>query len=89
MEPQQLSLFDAPAAETADIEAQAGCLADSFLHEMEREGLDHAAQQQVLMELQIRTLIDGYLMKLPPGHRWQFAVRLIEAINQLEGNSHG
>lgn len=63
MEPFQLSLFDPsfPTKEEDDIEARAEQLADWVIQEMEKEGLNRAAQQQFLMRLQIRTLVDQYL----------------------------
>ncbi len=91
MEPFQLSLFDAsfPVEEEGDIEARAEQLADWVIQEMEKEGLDRAAQQQFLMRLQIRTLVDHYLAKISPQHRWQFVVRLISAIQALEQYPEG
>lgn len=91
MKPIQLSLFDVPPStiEAVDIEAHAEQLADWVIQEMEREGLDRAAQQQLLMYLQVRTLIEHYLAKLPPNQRWQFVVRLIRAIHALEIHSEG
>lgn len=91
MEPFQLSLFDPsfPTKEEDDIEARAEQLADWVIQEMEREGLNRAAQQQFLMRLQIRTLVDQYLAKIPPQHRWQFVVQLISAIQALEQYPEG
>ncbi|MGG6294944.1 hypothetical protein ACQ4M4_11000 [Leptolyngbya sp. AN02str] len=91
MEPFQLSLFDPsfPTKEEDDIEARAEQLADWVIQEMEKEGLNRAAQQQFLMRLQIKTLVDQYLAKTPPQHRWQFVVRLISAIQALEQNPEG
>jgi len=91
MEPFQLSLFDPsfPVEEEGDIEARAEQLADWVIQEMEKEGLDRAAKQQFLMRLQIRTLVDQYLAKIPPQHRWQFVVRLISAIQALEQHPEG
>ncbi|MGB3494718.1 MAG: hypothetical protein WBA57_18465 [Elainellaceae cyanobacterium] len=88
---EQLSLFDSPAPvdEAIDIEARAKQLADEFIQDMEKEGLDHTAQQQLLMRLQIRTLVDRYLVRIPPCQRWQFAVQLIDGIQQLESQSEG
>lgn len=47
MEPFQLSLFDPsfPVEEEGDIETHAEQLADWVIQEMEKEGLDRAAQQ--------------------------------------------
>lgn len=71
MDSLQLSLFDSPSpdADEVNIEARAEQLADWVIQEMEREGLDRTAQQQLLMHLQIRTLVDNYLAKIPPGQR--------------------
>lgn len=91
MEPLQLSLFDPLplAAEKVDIADQAEQLVDWVIQEMEREGLNRAAQQQFLMQLQVRTLIESYLAKIPQGQRWQFVVRLVKAIQDLEMHSEG
>lgn len=91
MEPIQLSLFDLlpSVTEKADSDALAEQLVDWVIEKMEREGLNRAAQQQFLMRLQVRTLTEDYLAKIPPNQRWQFVVRLIEAIQQLEIHSEG
>jgi hypothetical protein len=91
MEPLQLSLFDplSSATEKVDIEVRTEQLVDWVIQEMEREGLNRAAQQQFLMQLQVRTLMESYLAKIPPGQRWQFVVRLIKAIQELEMHSEG
>ena len=91
MNPQQLSLFDPPSqvVKETDIDARAEQLADRFVQQMAGEGLTPADQQQLLMRLQIRNLVDSYLVRLPPGHRWQFVVRLIDAIQKLEQHSEG
>jgi hypothetical protein len=91
MEPLQLSLFDAPSpvTEGVDIETRAEELADWVMSEMEKEGLDRTAQQHFLMRVHIRTLVDNYLTRIPPRQRWQFAVHLIDAIQDLELHSEG
>lgn len=91
MEPLQLSLFDAPSpvAEGVDIETRAEELADWVMGELEKEGLDRTAQQHFLMRVHIRTLVDNYLTRIPPRQRWQFAVRLFDAIQDLELHSEG
>ena len=91
MKPFQLSLFAAspPMVEAEDIETRADRLVDWLLQEWERQGLDRAAQQQLLMRLQVRSLVDNYLVKIPPGHRWQFVAHLIDAIHRLELDSSG
>lgn len=87
MEPLQLSLFDlSPATEGLDIDVRAEELADWVIQEMEKEGLDRAAQQQFLMHLQVRTLMDSYVRRIPERQRWQFIVRLINAVIALESN---
>lgn len=91
MEPHQLSLFSpmARTVEGEDFEVRAQQIADWFVQEMEQEGIDRAAQQQVLMRLQVRTLVDNYLAKIPAGQRWQFVVQLIDAIQEIEPHLKG
>ena len=86
----ELSLFEPSSlAELVDVEVCAEKLADWAMQEMKEQGLKQAAQQRLLMRLQIRHLVESYLVRIPSCQRWQFVAELVDAIEELEPYQEG
>ncbi len=68
---------------------QAEDLVNWLFQEMEERGLGPDDRKDVLMRLQIRTLVDNYLVKIPSVQRWKFSAQLIEEIEQLDVDEEG
>ena len=93
MEPRQLRLklfeLPSPSDEGFDLDMQAEDLVNWLFQEMEERGLGKDDRKDVLMGLQIRTLVDNYLVKIPSEQRWKFSAQLIQEIEQLDVDEEG